>query len=107
MDYKIPSLAINARIMKAKSFIFFIIFLTALKGFSQDTLGTLTAKHHASDTLNSQPNSNGTMPASTRHPNDPHATVNTNKGTAIPNTTSGTLNSTANPNTQLVIPFGN
>ena len=36
----------------------------------------------------------------------PHAEVNKNIGTSVPSTTSGTLNSSVNPNTQFVIPFG-
>ncbi len=38
--------------------------------------------------------------------NKAHAVLNTNTGTATPETTSGTMNSTVNPNSQVIIPFG-
>jgi hypothetical protein len=90
--------------MKKKFLLCVVSFFLAAAGYSQDSskMQSSTNPKNNSDTLHSMVPATGDP---RRNPASPHATVNTNTGTAIPNTTSGTLNSTVNPNTQLVIPI--
>ncbi|MEP7252741.1 MAG: hypothetical protein ABI683_10185 [Ginsengibacter sp.] len=83
--------------MKAKSFFINVIFLLAMQSaFSQDSAKTSVNKL----------NIDTTVTTSRKKKHKTKAQVDANSGTSIPNTTSGTLNSTVNPSTQVVIPFG-
>ena len=83
--------------MKTKLFIISVAFLfTMQSAFSQDTAKAVVSKVSIDSSNNT--------PRKKKHKTK--AEINANSGTAIPSTTSGTLNSTVNPSTQVVIPFG-
>ncbi len=64
-----------------------------------------SAKHDSVETLNGATDAKDSAKV-IKDNNKAHAVLNTNAGTAIPSTTTGTLNSNVNPNSQVIIPFG-
>ena len=84
--------------MKSKFLLISSVFLFAVEvGFAQDSSRV---------TNHNKPNGDTTVLRAKKNKHKVKARVDSNSGTSISNTTSGTLNSTVNPSTQVVIPFG-